>query len=168
MLSGPGALYGFNCFSNMDFERATPVKRNSLNSWMTSPRTYKKANKQISSYWTLLRLLTKSTIAYSWTWGLNIWRMQLTLAYARGVGIWHRLFSFCWLLWVLCIYQGGTQTAALWYHRKISQVDTKLACKQKTICSNWWIYLWCRQSVWTQDIRVEFHAPFIFPMSQLI
>jgi hypothetical protein len=52
---------------NMDFERATPVKRNSLNSWMTSPRTYKKANKQISSYWTLLRLLTKSTIAYSYT-----------------------------------------------------------------------------------------------------
>jgi hypothetical protein len=37
---------------NMDFERATPVKRNSLNSWMTFPRTYKKANKQISSYWT--------------------------------------------------------------------------------------------------------------------
>jgi hypothetical protein len=35
---------------NMDFERATPVKCNSLNSWMTSPRTYKKANKQISSY----------------------------------------------------------------------------------------------------------------------
>jgi hypothetical protein len=34
---------------------------------MTSPRTYKKANKQISSYWTLLRLLTKSTIAYSYT-----------------------------------------------------------------------------------------------------
>jgi hypothetical protein len=28
------------------------------------------------------------------------------------------------------------QTAALWYYRKISQVDTKLACKQKTICSN--------------------------------
>jgi hypothetical protein len=24
----------------------------------------------------------------------------------------------------------------LWYHRKISQVDTKLAGKQKTICSN--------------------------------
>jgi hypothetical protein len=38
-----------------------------------------------------------------------------------------------------------TQTAALWYHRKISQVDTKLACKQKTICSNWWIYLWRSQ-----------------------
>jgi hypothetical protein len=52
---------------NMDFERGTPVKRNSLNSWMTSPRTYKKAKKQISSYWTLLRLLTKSTIAYSYT-----------------------------------------------------------------------------------------------------
>jgi hypothetical protein len=34
---------------------------------MTSPRTYKKANKQISSYWTLLRLLTKSIIAYSYT-----------------------------------------------------------------------------------------------------
>jgi hypothetical protein len=33
----------------------------------------------------------------------------------------------------------------LWYHRKISQVDTKLAGKQKTICSNWWIYLWCSQ-----------------------
>jgi hypothetical protein len=29
--------------------------------------TYKKANKQISSYWTLLRLLTKSTIVYSYT-----------------------------------------------------------------------------------------------------
>jgi hypothetical protein len=27
------------------------------------------------------------------------------------------------------------QTAALWYYRKISQVDGKLACKQKTICS---------------------------------
>jgi hypothetical protein len=24
-------------------------------------------------------------------------------------------------------------------------VDGKLACKQKTICSNWWIYLWCSQ-----------------------
>jgi hypothetical protein len=29
---------------------------------MTSARAYKKANKQISSYWTLLRLLIKSTM----------------------------------------------------------------------------------------------------------
>jgi hypothetical protein len=34
------------------------LQYSSSNSWMTSPRTYKKANKQISSYWTLLRLLT--------------------------------------------------------------------------------------------------------------
>jgi hypothetical protein len=77
----------------MDFERATPVKRNSLNSWITSPRTYKKANKQISSYWTLLRLLTKSGINY---------------------------------------------------------------------------FLFVGYSEYCAFIRVEFHAPFIFPMSQLI
>ena len=38
------------------------MKHNSYNSWMTSARAYKKVNKQISSYWTLLRLLIKSTM----------------------------------------------------------------------------------------------------------
>jgi hypothetical protein len=39
---------------NMDFERVTPVKRNSLNSWMTSPRTYDKC--------TVLRVTNKKKI----------------------------------------------------------------------------------------------------------
>ena len=46
-------------------------------------------------------------------------------------------------------------TAALWYHRKISQVDTKLACKQKTMCSNWWIYLWRSQCGFRSSPRLR-------------
>jgi hypothetical protein len=51
--------------------------------------------------------------------------------------------------------------------RLYSRGDTKLACKQKTICSNWWIYLWCSQCGLRSSPRLRPRSLFLYYINDL-